>query len=105
MLQMSIVCLQVIHILKILARLKKQSSNLGLKIKVRCMCEENFGGADCSLDLSSTAALTLNRKCCDLRNENCEEIHGFGFPFSTRDKIYAQIQLVEVFKFNSLLIF
>jgi hypothetical protein len=61
------------------------------------MCEENFGGKDCSLDLRSIPEFTLSRSCCDLRNENCEEIHGFGFPFSMRETIYAQIHLVEVF--------
>lgn len=92
--QMKIVCHQVMHFGHFC--LQSHSLKLKLKLKVRCICEENFGGSDCSLDLSSINEFSLNRNCCDLRNENCEEIHGFGFPFSTRDTIYAQIQLVEV---------
>ena len=39
--------------------------------------------------------MSLDKKCCDLRNEKCDEINGFGFQFSTKDTIFVKIELQE----------
>jgi hypothetical protein len=63
---------------------------------VKCQCNENFGGIDCSIDLSEIVDFKLDKECCDLRKEKCDEVNAFGFPFSVQDKIYAKIELLEV---------
>lgn len=72
---------------------------------MKCFCNENFGESDCSIDLTNISELNLDRECCDLRNEKCSEITGHGFPFSTLDKIYARIELLEVTSFATILQF
>lgn len=63
---------------------------------MRCICNIPFGGKDCKIDLTDIADLTLEKSCCDLRNESCQIINGFGYQFSTSDPIYAKIDLIEV---------
>jgi hypothetical protein len=46
--------------------------------------------------LTNISELTLDRDCCDLRNEKCNEVNGFGFGLSTTDPIYVKIELSEV---------
>ena len=65
---------------------------------VKCKCNEPYGGIDCSLDLSRPPPISLDKRCCDLRNEDCDVINGFGFPFSKRDQLYAKVDFIEVFK-------
>jgi hypothetical protein len=48
------------------------------------------------MDLTEIAELSLDRKCCDLRYQNCSLINGYGYEFSTRDTIYVKIELIEV---------
>lgn len=65
---------------------------------VKCYCEEPYGGRDCSRDLTEIAPLTLDRTCCDLRNEDCSVVTGVGCSYETDDIIYVKIELIEVKK-------
>ncbi|CAF0799749.1 unnamed protein product [Brachionus calyciflorus] len=62
---------------------------------IRCICDDSYGGSDCSLNLSDIADFSLNKRFCDLRTEDCSLIKGFGYPFSTTDPIYVKIQYTE----------
>jgi hypothetical protein len=70
---------------------------------IKCRCNEPFGGPDCSIDLTEIAELNLEFNCCDLRNEKCDIINGFGNPFSIRELIYVKVDLIEVYFFSFIL--
>jgi len=61
----------------------------------KCNCDEGWGGKDCSLDKENIAGLGLQAKCCDLRNEKCNQVNAIGYPFSTTDKIYVKVEYIE----------
>ncbi len=65
-------------------------------LKVYCSCQQPWGGSNCGIDLTNTPDIHLDRKCCDLRTENCDLIEGFGSPLSTTDKIFIKAELIEV---------
>lgn len=65
-------------------------------IEVRCECNKPYGGKDCSRDLSEIAELTLDKSCCDLRNEKCDTITGTGCTYDNDDIIYVKIEFIQV---------
>jgi len=64
---------------------------------VKCQCKEPWGGKDCSQDLSKPVEFELDRKCCDVRSERCDEFNIFASPISARDKVFVTAQITEEF--------
>ncbi|RNA13528.1 von Willebrand factor D and EGF domain-containing [Brachionus plicatilis] len=69
--------------------------NHNCSVPLKCECNSPYGGADCSLDLTNITEFTVKPQFCDLRTEKCSLVNGFGYPFSTRDPIYVQIEYTE----------
>ncbi len=61
---------------------------------VHCDCEEGWVGETC--ETLNMPEINLNKRCCDLRNEDCGQVKAFGKKFSILNPIYVNVRIEEV---------
>lgn len=71
-----------------------------------CVCKPDFGGADCSVNMTVTPAVWFleNNGLCDLQERRCMEVVVFGGMFVMSDKLTCRLTPVKVTEFFILVL-
>ncbi|XP_035827995.1 uncharacterized protein LOC118477191 [Aplysia californica] len=64
-----------------------------------CVCEKDYGGVDCSVDLTVAPdlAVLLPSVSCDVKDEDCSEIILIGGPFVNSNSLICIFQQIDYF--------
>ncbi|XP_013411362.1 von Willebrand factor D and EGF domain-containing protein isoform X1 [Lingula anatina] len=67
-----------------------------------CICEDRYGGEDCSVDLTAVPVLfgVPNGGVCDIRNRTCAKTQVYGETFLNTTKLICRIKKYEVYEWE-----
>ncbi|XP_050408342.1 von Willebrand factor D and EGF domain-containing protein [Patella vulgata] len=81
-----------------------ECSNKGDCVEGICICEKNYGGSDCSVNISDPPVMEYLSEdgYCDLSDDECSEVSVFGGIFVETENTSCKINYIQMIENNTV---